>query len=150
MDVRLAYGQRDEDRTGKSLPDLVTGSVTMNIPLWQKSRQDSRLAAALKNRQAAFRFYRNLLEGLPHQVDALVTEIQQIQKNYRLFNDALLVQAQQWASSALTAYEVGSVNFNTMIGAQVRLLRFELQTSDFLFQIYRKRAQLEEVLGGPL
>ena len=64
MDVRLAYGQRDEDRAGKSLPDMVTGSVTMNIPLWQKSRQDPKLAAVKKSRQAAFRFYRNLLESL--------------------------------------------------------------------------------------
>jgi len=150
MDVRLAYGQRDEDRAGKSLPDMVTGSVTMNIPLWQRSRQDSKLAAVKKNRQAAFSFYRNLLESLPHQVDALATEIRDTQKNYRLFNDALLVQAEQWASSSLSAYEVGSVNFNTMIGAQVRLLRFELQTSNFIYRIYQKRAELEQVLGGPL
>jgi outer membrane protein TolC len=150
MDVRLAYGQRDEDRAGKSLPDLVTGSVTMNIPLWQKSRQDSKLAAVKKSRQAALMFYRNLVESLPHQVDALVTEIRDTQKNYLLFNDALLLQAEQWASSSLTAYEVGSVNFNTMIGAQIRLLRFELQASNFIFRIYQKRAELEEVLGGPL
>jgi outer membrane protein TolC len=150
MDVRLAYGLREEDRAGKNFPDLVTGSVTMNIPLWQNSRQDSKLAAVKKSRQAAFSFYRNLLESLPHQVDALVTEIHDTQKNYKLFNDALLVQAEQWASSSLTAYEVGSVNFNTMIGAQVRLLRFELQTSNYIFRIYQKRAELEEILGGPL
>ncbi len=150
MDVRLAYGLREEDRAGKNFPDLVTGSVTMNIPLWQNSRQDSKLAAVKKSRQAAFSFYRNLLESLPHQVDALVTEIHDTQKNYKLFNDALLLQAEQWASSSLTAYEVGSVNFNTMIGAQVRLLRFELQTSNYIFRIYQKRAELEEILGGPL
>lgn len=77
-------------------------------------------------------------------------EIGDTQKNYRLFSDALLLQAEQWASSSLTAYEVGSVNFNTMIGAQIRLLRFELQASNFIFRIYQKRAELEEVLGGPL
>ena len=150
MDVRLAYGQREEDRAGKSLPDLVTGSVTMNIPLWQKTRQNSKLAAVKKSRQAAINFYRNLVQSLPHRVDALATEIGDTQKNYRLFSDALLLQAEQWASSSLTAYEVGSVNFNTMIGAQIRLLRFELQASNFIFRIYQKRAELEEVLGGPL
>lgn len=150
MDVRLAYGQRQHDRAGKGLPDLVTGSVTMNIPLWQKTRQDSKLAAVKKSRQAAINFYRNLVQSLPHRVDALATEIGDTQKNYRLFSDALLLQAEQWASSSLTAYEVGSVNFNTMIGAQIRLLRFELQASNFIFRIYQKRAELEEVLGGPL
>ena len=150
MDVKLAYGQRDEDLTGRDLPDLVTGSVTMNIPLWQKSRQNSKLAAVKKNHQAAINFYRNLVESLPHRVDALVTEISDTQKNYRLFSDALLLQADQWASSSLSAYEVGELEFNSMISAQIRLLRFELQTSNLMFRIYQKRAELEEVLGGRL
>ena len=150
MDVKLAYGQRDEDFTGRDLPDFVSGSVTMNIPLWQRSRQDSKLAAVKKDHQAAINFYRNLVVSLPHRVDALVTEIRDTQKNYRLFSDALLLQAEQWANSSLSAYEVGKLEFNTMIGAQIRLLRFELQTSNFIFKIYQKRAELEEVLGGPL
>jgi cobalt-zinc-cadmium efflux system outer membrane protein len=150
MDVKLAYGQRDEDLTGRDLPDFVSGTVTMNIPLWQKSRQNSKLAAVKMDHQAAVNFYRNLVESLPHRVDALVTEIRDTQKNYRLFNEALLLQADQWASSSLSAYEVGAVEFNTMIGAQTRLLRFELQTANYLFRIYQKRAELEETLGGPL
>jgi cobalt-zinc-cadmium efflux system outer membrane protein len=150
MDVRLAYGQREEDLMGRNLPDLVTGSVTMNIPLWQKNRQDSKLVARKKDHQAAVNYFRNIVESLPPRVDALVTEIHDTQKNYKLFSDALLLQADQWASSSLSAYEVGELEFNTMIGAQIRLLRFELQTSNFIFRIYQNRAELEEVLGGPL
>ena len=150
MDFKLAYGQREEDRTGRDLPDFVSGSVTMNIPLWQKNRQDSKLAAVKKDHQAAVNFYRSLVESLPHRVNALVTEIRDTQKNYRLFSDALLLQTEQWASSSLSAYEVGELEFNTMIGAQIRLLRFELQTINYIFRIYQKRAELEEALGGPL
>jgi outer membrane protein TolC len=150
MDFRLAYGQRDQDRTGRDLPNLVSGSVTMNIPLWQKNRQNSKLASTKKAHQAAVNFYQNLVESLPHRVDALVTEIYDTQRNYRLFSDALLLQTEQWASSSLSAYEVGEVEFNTMIGAQIRLLRFELQISNLIFRIYQKRAELEEVIGGPL
>jgi outer membrane protein, heavy metal efflux system len=150
MDVKLAYGQRDEDFTGRDLPDLVSGSVTINIPLWQNKRQDSKLASAKKSHQAAINFYRNLVESLPHKVDALASEIRDTQKNYRLFNEALLLQADQWANSSLSAYEVGKLEFNTMITARIRLLRFELQTSNFMYKIYQKRAELEEVLGGPL
>lgn len=150
MDLMLAYGQREEDFNGRDLPDFVSASVTMNIPLWQKNRQDPKLAAAKKGHEAAIKFYRNLAEILPHKVDALATEIRDTQKNYRLFTEALLLQADQWASSSLRAYEVGAVEFNTMIGAQIRLLRFELQAANYMYEIYRKRAELEEVLGGPL
>ena len=53
----------------------------MNIPLWQNKRQDSKLAATKKSRQAAINFYRNLVESLPHKVDALAIEIRDTQKN---------------------------------------------------------------------
>ena len=70
-------------------------------------------------------------------------------KNYKLIADALLVQAEQWARSSMVAYEVGKVNFNTTITAQINLLRFELQSENYLFSLYRKHAELEEVLGAP-
>jgi outer membrane protein TolC len=150
MDVKLAYGQRDEDRTGRSLPDFVSAQVVVNIPVWQKTRQDSKLSSTLKAREAAEKSYRNLVKSLPFQVDALITEIRDTQKNYKLFTDALLLQADQWARSSQAAYEVGSLEFNTMLDAQIRLLRFELQADKYLFDIYRKRAELEEVLGGSI
>jgi outer membrane protein TolC len=150
MDFKVAYGQRDEDRTGRSLPDFWSGSVTINLPVWKKYRQDPKLAATLKNHDAALKSYRSLLLSLPHQVDALATEIQDFQENNRLFADALIVQADQWANSSLTAYEVGSLEFNTMINSQIQLLRFELKAENYLFNIYQKRAELEEVLGGPI
>jgi outer membrane protein TolC len=150
MDFKFAYGQRDEDRTGRSLPDFVSGQVVMNIPLWQKKRQDPKLAAKLKSREAAQKSFGNLFKSLPYRVDALITEIRDTQKNYKLFTDALLLQADQWARSSQAAYEVGSLEFNTMLGAQIRLLSFELQADKYLFDIYRRRAELEELLGGPI
>ncbi len=150
MDFKVAYGQRDEDFTGRSLPDFVSASVTINLPVWKKYRQDPKLAATLKRHEAASKFFRNLLQSLPHRVDALATEIRDFQENYRLFDEALLVQAEQWANSSLAAYEVGSLEFDTMINSQIRLLRFELKAENYLFNIYQKRAELEEVLGGPL
>ena len=94
--------------------------------------------------------YRSLVDSLPHRVDALATEIRDTQENYRLYEDALLVQSDQWARSSLAAYEVGKIEFNTMINAQIRFLRVELQAKRYLYSIHQKRAELEEVLGGPI
>jgi cobalt-zinc-cadmium efflux system outer membrane protein len=150
MDFRVAYGQRDEDRTGRSLPDFVSAQVVMNVPLWQNTRQDPKLEATLKAREAAEKSHQNLLKRLPYQVDALVTEIHETQENYKLFTEALLLQADQWARSSQSAYEVGTIEFNTMISAHIRLLRFELQADKYLFDVYQRRAELEEILGGPI
>ena len=150
LDFKVAYGQREEDFNGRDLPDFVSTSVVMNIPLWKKTRQDKKLEATQLSYQAALQSYQNLANRLPHKIDALVTDIRNIRKNYALITDALIVQAEQWARSSLTAYEVGKVNFNTMINAQIRLLRFELQSENYLFSLYKKLSELEEVLGAPL
>jgi len=150
MDFMVAYGQRDEDRTGRSLPDFVSGQMIINIPLWQKTRQDPKLVATQKAREAVEKSYQNLVKSLPFQVDALIAEIRDTQENYKLFKEALLLQADQWSRSSQSAYEVGSIEFNTMINAQIRLLRFELQADKYLFDVYQKRTELEELLGGPV
>ena len=67
-----------------------------------------------------------------------------------MYNDALIPQTEQWARAALDAYEVGKVEFDTMIKAQIQLLKFELQAQRYLFNIYQKRADLEEMIGQPL
>jgi len=150
MDFRVAYGQRDDDPTGSDRPDFFSATVTINVPLWAKSRQNKKLAASKKNYEAAMKSYRNLAESLPYRVDALATEIKNTQKNYQLYVDALLVQAGQWARSSLAAYEVGKVEFSTMVSAQIMLLRAELQAKRYLYSIYQKLAELDEVIGGPL
>jgi len=149
MDFRAAYGQREEDAAGRNLPDFVSATVMFNIPLWQKSRQQPKLAATRKEFAAAEKSYDNLAATLPHRVDALVTEIRTARENYRLYADALLIQADQWARSSQAGYEVGKVAFDTMINSQLRLLRLELKAGRYLFAIYQKQAQLGEVLGSP-
>jgi len=150
MDFMVAYGQRDDTQTGQDRADFISTSVVMNIPLWQKTRQDKKLGATKLRHKAASQSYQNLVNSLPHKIDALVTDIRNLQKNYKLITGALIVQAEQWARSSLTAYEVGKVNFNTTINAQIRLLHFELQSENYLFSLYKKRSELEEVLGTPL
>jgi len=150
MDFTVAYGQREEDLNDRDFPDFFSASVVINIPLWQKTRQDKKLEATKLSHQAALQSYQNLANSLPHKIDALVSDIRNIRKNYKLITDALIVQAEQWARSSLNAYEVGKVEFSTMINAQIQLLRFELQSENYLFSLYKKRAELEEVLGEPV
>ena len=150
MDFKVAYGQRDENEDGQDRANFLSTSVVMNIPLWQKTRQNKKLGATKLRHKAALQSYQNLVNSLPHKIDALVTNIKNLQKNYKLITEALIVQAEQWARSSLTAYEVGKINFNSTINAQIRLLRFELQSENYLFSLYKKRAELEEFLGAPL
>ncbi len=144
FDVRLTYGQRDD------LPDFLSASVAMTVPLWQSTSQDSKLAGAKNRLSAAEKSLRGLAQTLPHSIDRLLAEISGARENYTLFHDALTVQAGQLADASLAAYSVGKVEFTTMLAARIRLLRIQLQTENYKYQIYKKRAELEELVGTGL
>ena len=147
MDFRVGYGQRDEDMTGRDLPDFLSASVVINLPLWQKQKQDKQLLAEQNRLKSATKSYENLQHALPHQVDALLNEISALQENYKLFSMGLIEQTANWSLSALSAYEVGKVDFDTMINAHLRALRFELQAERYQFQLNQKLTELETLAG---
>ncbi|WP_461210957.1 TolC family protein [Desulfocurvus sp. DL9XJH121] len=151
MNFRLGYGQRDEDpSTGRDRSDFVSASVTFSIPLWQATRQDSKLAAAQSRLSSARRSLAALERELPHRIDALVAEIATARENRRLFDTALTKQAEQAADSSLAAYSVGRVGFDSMVEARLRLVRFELRSEQYGFEARKMMARLEETLGGPV
>lgn len=148
MDVRLAYGQRDENAAGQDLADFVSASVTMNVPLWQKTRQDRKVDAGLSEKEASRRAYDALRLNLPHKLDAILNDLDKGTDSYRLFKEDLIPQTRDWGASALAAYEVGKVDFDAMIKARLRVLRSELQAARYHYDVLQKQAELEELIGG--
>jgi outer membrane protein TolC len=150
VDVRVGYGQRTEDRLGNTLSDFAYGSVTLNLPIWFQTKQDRRLQAAQIRREAAESAYEDFRKRLPHKVDAILSDIRAIQDNYRLFREALLIQTDHWSRASLSAYEVGKVDFDTMINAHLRRIRFELQAVRYRMSMYQALARLEELTAADL
>jgi len=150
VDIMAAYGQRDENRAGQDRADFFSTTISISLPVWQNRKQDRQLAAATAMRHSAEQSFENLEKSITHQVDGLATEVVSLQDNYLLYRQTLLPQAENWARSALDAYEVGEVEFDTMINAKMRLLMFELQAENYLFDIYKKRAELEALIGRKL
>jgi cobalt-zinc-cadmium efflux system outer membrane protein len=150
FDIMAAYGQRDESRAGQDWADFFSTTVSVNLPVWQNRKQDKKLAAAAAMHRSTEQSYENQVKNIRHQLDALATEIINLQDNYYLYQRTLLPQANDWARSALEAYEVGEVEFDTMINARMRLLMFELQGERFRMDIFKKRAELEVLIGQAL
>lgn len=148
VNVQMAYGQRDDDPSGRSRSDFLSAGVVVSLPLWRETKQDRQLSAARKRQEAARRAYIALTDSLPYRAEAMVDEMQTLKKNYLLNKDAMIVQAGQWAQSALSAYEVGKVEFNTMMGAQMRLLQMELRQENYRYTLLRKYAEFKEIIGG--
>ena len=150
FNFRLAYGQRDEDFSGRDLPDFFSAAVMMDVPLWHRTKQSKEVAAAGHQLRSAENRYSDLKRRLPYQITTLASEMEDTRQRYQLYINKLIPQAEQWARSALDAYEVGKVPFDTMIDARMRLLRYERDASRLKFNIYQKRAALEALVGQPL
>lgn len=148
--IQVAYGQRDEDPMGNDRDDFFSASISFSLPLWARNKQNAQLEASLDRLKAARARIEDLSTRLPHQIDAILTELRQLRAKQDLFHSAILVQAEQWAQSAMAAYRVGKLDFNAMISAHLRLLTIELQASEYLYQYYQKLAQLNQITGGGL
>jgi outer membrane protein TolC len=149
-DLKLAYGQRDADTNGNDRSDFISASVTFSLPVWAKRKQRKRWKAEKKRHDAARSIYRDLASQIPHEVDAVAAQLLQLKENYTLYKEVILIQASQWAESARFSYEVGKVNFNTMVSAQLQELQLERQAKQYLYQFYRKMAALDLLLGRRL
>jgi len=146
--IRLTYGQRDEDRTGRDLSDFFSAAVMFNIPLWHKNKQAMDMASAKENQNAARHSHQDLKNRLPHQISALASEIAQTLKRYRLYKDELIARADQWARSSVDAYEVGQVTFDSMISARIRVLKYKQEAARLFYSIYQKKAELAALAGN--
>jgi cobalt-zinc-cadmium efflux system outer membrane protein len=150
FNVSLAYGFREDDRMGAERPDFFSAGINLNVPLYQTRKQAPLLEAAEKSRQASAEALRDLQLGLPHQIETVNSAIRRLQDGYTLYTGTLLLQAEQWADSAQSAYEVGKLEFNTLINARMQVLRMQLQADTYLYRLYQKQAELEELIGSRL
>lgn len=151
FDLRLSYGQREDDpTTGNERADFVSATLAMTVPLYQANRQDAKLAAAEKRLKANLTSLEGFRRTLPHDVSRIVSEIEGLQESYQLLNDALSVQTLNLADASLAAYSVGKVEFRAMLGARISLLRLDLRGVVHTYQILKKIAELEQLLGVPL
>lgn len=150
FDFSLSYGQRDNDQVGNERADFFSASVGFSIPLWFFTKQDKSLAGARKRFEARQMAFNSLKNGLTHKIDALATEINTLYENYTLLDEALILQASQWSDASVISYQVGGAEFDTMIRAQLRLLKFELQHMRYHYTLRAKLAELEELVGAPV
>ena len=150
FNVSLSYGFREDDRLGADRPDFFSAGVNLNIPLYQNRKQTPLLEAAAAGRKAAAEVLRDLQLSMPHRIESVNSAVRRLQASYKLYTGTLLLQAEQWADSAQTAYEVGKLEFNSLINARMQVLRFQLQADTYLYRLYQKRAELEELIGIPL
>lgn len=108
----LGYGYRDGTLpSGSPRSDFVSLSVTVDLPIFRKNRQDRNLAAALSERRAAIESKDALLRRLGSQLDSEYARWQDQSRRIDLYEQRILPQAKDHARAALVAYQRDAGDF---------------------------------------
>ncbi len=139
--LRLGYGQRPE------FDDLATIAIGINIPLWAGSKQSAqrREMQAMQTMEEAreLDLYNETFARIAEQR----AEAERARKLGRLYTTSVLPQARAAVESALSAYRVGRVDFNTLVQNELTVNRYEIERVRLTADYHRATAQLDALIG---
>ncbi|MBT8092493.1 MAG: TolC family protein [Gammaproteobacteria bacterium] len=141
----LGYGYRNGYLpSGDPRSDFVSLSVTMDLPLFRKNRQNRELAAALSERRAAADSREEVRRRLASQLHAAYTQWQELSRRVDLYERLILVQAEDQANAALAAYQSETGDFADVMRGFIDNLTTRLDH----IRLQTERAQSYAVLAN--
>ena len=141
LDVSLQYGQR------QGLSDMVTATVSVPLPL-QKGRKQDLAAAESRSELAALEAERAAeRNALRAEVARLSSELERQRAQLALYVKAVIPQGRASLASATASYQVGRVEFLTVLDNQATLFNYETEYFRTLSDFAATLAELERVVG---
>jgi len=148
VDVKLAYGQRDDDPMGNSRADFVSLSASLPLPVWKAKREDRLIASKKAGERAALLNYQGYKRELPHLIGGLSTDMETALERHIFYRDDLVPRAKQLSEALLSRYEVGGTSYTDMIEAVITAMKAELTARKYLRDALATQAKLMELSGG--
>jgi len=145
FNVWTSYRFRDDDLPDTGT-DFISAGVTMNLPIWREKR-----SAAVAEAEAGLRMALRQQQEFGNQVDATIEDVSaRLEKNHDLavlFATGLIPQAQQTFDASLSAYQVGKVDFLSLLDSLMTLYDYRLDYQRVLADYHRNIAELEGASG---
>lgn len=141
FDVSLQYGQRSQ------LPDMVTAMVSIPLPIQKRKRQN--LAVSEAQAEAAMLHAEHQAEVLVTQreVARLYAELERIRTQLALFKKAIVPQGRASLEAAAASFQVGRVDFLTLLENQTTLFNYETAYHRLLTEFAQRLTELERMVG---
>lgn len=132
--VNVGYGARGGDRA-----DFASVGVVMDVPLFTKNRQDRRLSAAKKSKQATRLSKNTLLLELKKKLHVSYANWTRLAERVSLYQTVVLERAKETTQASLTSYQSGVTDFPELVRSRLAELDAELKL--LRLQIDRLKAQ---------
>ncbi|MGB3398907.1 MAG: TolC family protein [Candidatus Deferrimicrobiaceae bacterium] len=148
--VGAAYKFREDSQTGADRPDFFSANLMVSLPLWHGRKQDEEVEAALRDLSSRESGYQNAVNAVRNRIRTVTAEIARVRSSLSLFDSGLLPQARESVNSSLSAYQVGQVEFASVLLGQIALYQQEIEREKTADALGIAVAELELVLGKEL
>lgn len=148
--VGAAYKFRENSPAGADRPDFFSANVMVSLPLWHARKQDEEVEAAVRDLSSRESGYRNAVNAVRNRIRDVTAEIARWRSSLVLFDSGLLPQARESVNSSLSAYQVGQVEFASVLLGQIALYQQEIEREKAANALGTAVAELELALGKEL
>jgi len=144
---RVMYGQRDSRLDGTGRADEVSFTVTMNLPVWRKSKLEPRVSEALALRDQAMSLHQAQINEIAATLRQQLAIAEQSYKSAQLYQSTILPQARLTVESSLAAYKVNRVDFLTLLDNQMTVFDYETSLITAVATYHKSLAEIELLVG---
>lgn len=141
VDVSLQYGQR------QGYSDMVSAVVSIPLPLQKGRKQEAEVAAARSDLAALEAEHRARANDVRAEVARLYSELERQRSQLALYVKGIIPQGRAALTSATASYQVGRVEFLTVLEDQATLFNYETEYFRTLSDFATTAAELERVVG---
>ena len=132
-----SYGYRQDAQNGASRADFVSLGVQVDLPFFNKSRQDASIAAAASKMNASETDFRLKVNELAANAEVLKSRLSALTERKALYETALIGETQQLSEAELTAYTTDTGDIGDVVNANLK----QVQVQDDLLKIDIERAR---------
>ena len=151
FNLAVQYSQRDEiARTNTDLNDFVSFMVGISLPINYGGKKSAAVEEAeLKGKMFADQ-YEAARQMLFQKFGSSLSTLRELEEREELIANGLLPQTLQAYNAALSAYQVGEIDFINVIDAQNKLLQVEIEIYNIRADYYKEVSILEFLIGTSL
>ncbi len=147
LGLGVQYGQRNTPTGTQHMGGIMLG---FSLPIFAGSRQFRLRDEAEAMRQVADAQLGNIRAQVDAKIGEFTADLDWSRTLVRLYRSEILPQARATVESSFSSYRVGTVDFMTLIDAQMAVNRFEAELYVFLSNYGTAVAELEQVIGRSL
>ncbi|MFO7596956.1 MAG: TolC family protein [Desulfocurvibacter africanus] len=147
FEIMAAYGQRGEVM-GSQIDDMLSTAVSINVPLWQDSKLDPMLREAKQAERQAVESYQAGVNEIEFELWQALAKATRAKESLALYNTGILPQARLTVESSLSGYRVGTLDFLSLLEAQMNLYASEVARARALTDYSQAVAEIDYIIGS--